>query len=270
LRGIGRSVDYPGLRDFEWGDRYLPSYTVYADLADQTAFFRRGKAFEVAAATDLRGHPLAVRRPLDVGMVLLRGDLEEETIAWGEEVSLARFLLRATVPAEARLVSIEALSGTEAAARVRFGHGLPELEEGALGLSDLLLFEWREGLPEDLESVTPHMLGTTRIGGSEPIGLFWEMYGVEGVDELEFAVTVRREDAGFLRRLGQALRLVGSRGGLSVRWEEEGRGEGEVAGRTLRLDLSGLEPGDYLLELEVRAGDGREAVMTRAFSWAAA
>jgi hypothetical protein len=268
VNGIRRDLDTAGLRALEWGDRYLPSYAVYADLADQTAFFRRGEAFEVAAATDLRGHPLAVRRPLDVGMVLLRGDLDEETIAWGEEVSLARFLLRATVPAEAHLVSIEALSGTEAAARVRFGHGLPDLEEGALGLSDLLLFEWQEGLPEELEAVAPHMLGTTRIGGREPIGLFWEMYGVEGADELEFSVTVRREDTGFLRRLGQALRIVGSRGDISLRWEEEGRGEVEVAGRTLRLDLSGLEPGDYLLELQVRAGDGREATMTRAFSWA--
>jgi len=262
--GDARILDVLSLQNFEWGDRYLPSYTIYRDLSDQTAFFARGDSFAVAAATDLRGHPLAIRRPLEVGMVLMREELDEPAIVWGEEVSLTRYLFRTTVPAEGHFVSIEALVGHEAAARVRFGHGLPGIEEGALGLSDLLLFEWQEGLPEQLDAVAPHMLGSTRITGNEAIGLFWEVYGLGESNGIEVSLTVRREDAGILRRLGQALRLVAARDGPSVRWEEE-EGVEEVVGRTLRLDLSGLDPGDYVLEIEVRAQDGREAVASRDF-----
>lgn len=262
--GCARVLDELSLRDIEWGDRYLPSYAIYRDLSDQTAFFARGDSFAVAAATDLSGHPLAIRRPLEVGMVLMREELDEAAIVWGEEVSLARYLFRTKVPAEAHFVSIEALAGREAAARVRFGHGLPGIEEGALGLSDLLLFEWREGIPEQLDAVAPHMLGSTRITGDEAIGLFWEVYGLRESNGIDVSLTVRREDAGILRRLGQALRLVAARDGPSVRWEEEG-GIDEIAGRTLRLDLSGLDPGDYVLEIEVRTPDGHEAGASRSF-----
>jgi hypothetical protein len=106
-------------------------------------------------------------------------------------------------------------------------------------------------------------LGSTRITGDEAIGLFWEVYGLGESNGIDVSLTVRREDAGILRRLGQALRLVAARDGPSVRWEEEGIDE--IAGRTLRLDLSGLDPGDYVLEIEVRTPDGREAGASRSF-----
>jgi hypothetical protein len=246
-----------------WDDRYLPSYPVYADLPDQTAFFSRGDTFAVAAAVDLSRHPLAIRRPVQLGAVFARDENDPPTITWGVETE-DRYLVRATIPAEPHLVSIEAIGADGGAARVRFGHTLPRRSPDAPGLSDLLLFDWEDGLPERLEAVAPRMLGSTEITSDRDVGVFWEIYGLAAGEQSQVSISVVPEDAGLLRRLGQFLRLVEPIAALSIEWREELE-EAEIAGRTLRVDLSALPPGNYTLELSVRARDGQEVTALRGF-----
>ncbi|HUF66138.1 MAG TPA: hypothetical protein VMM17_09180, partial [Gemmatimonadaceae bacterium] len=179
------------------GERYRPSFGSLSALPHQTAFFARGDSLLVLAAAEPAG-PVSV-----AGVALSRNEHEPAIITHETNVTgTARLKLR--VPRDAWLVSVEAIGG-RGAFRSRFGHRLPDATAGGLALSDLLLFEWQDGLEESLEAVEPRMLGSTTLTGSRDIGVFWETYGVTDRSALNVSLTVRGLDSGLFRRLGEAL-----------------------------------------------------------------
>jgi hypothetical protein len=149
------------------------------------------------------------------------------------------------------------------AARSRAGYGLSEPEDGP-SLSDLLLWEWRENVTQELDSIAPLMLGTTRVPLSDRLGIYWETYGLAAGDVVDVSMQALPRGGGMLRRLGEALRLVGPRESLRFVWREGAdTDETGIVGRTLELDLSGLGAGEYTIELGIVDGAGRRAVSRR-------
>jgi hypothetical protein len=157
--------------------------------------------------------------------------------------------VRRTIEASPYLVSVEALF-QNGAGRTRFGHAPPEPNAHGLATSDLLFFHWQENLAEDLDAVFPHIMPGTALRHADPVGLYWEVYGSTDNAELETSLTVDPGRPGVLRRIAHALG-IGETRGVSVAWKSAVEARSHVR-RTMRLDLSALSPGSYVLELEVR------------------
>jgi hypothetical protein len=240
-------------------DAYDPPYGPFHALDHQLAAFRRAGHAVVAAAADLRATPLAGAGDVLAALVLARGVDDVPLIARDSGAAgVHRF--RATIPYEPHLVSLEALHGRLGAARARFGVAPPARE--GFGISDALLFEWEDDLPDRLDAVHPRMLGSTRLAAADAVGVYWELYGVEAGEAVRVAIAAEPGRSGLLRRMGTALGLVAPRERLEFAWSEAPPGE-EAAGRTLRLDLSQLPPGEYTIRVRVDAR-GRAAVAERA------
>ena len=234
-------------------------YDIIHPLPHQTAFFRRNGEIRALVAADTDAHELRGSWSLEFG-VALSPDPHERHIE-RMEGEPDRFVVEMDVPHDSYLVSVEAMAERSGTARSRFGHELPEpTDDGDLAISDLVLFDWREDVDEELGSVTPLMLGTDRVERSWDLGIFWETYGADEGDALEVAFSAQPLDQGRLRRFGEWVGVSGPEEAVRYTWEEvvpERHGEEGRHGRALQVDLSPLEAGHYLLRLEVEdEGDG--------------
>ncbi len=243
-----------------YDERYDPAYGPVFELEPQVAFFARGGGVTAVAASDLTGHPLGEPATLNAGLVLARDERTPPLIARGEAED-GRLRFRIDAPERRYLVSVEAIAAGGGAARGRFGHGLAEPGPG-ISLSDLLLWEWRDEVQQDLDSVAPLMLGSSRVPLSATLGVYWETYGLVDGQVVDVSMQALPRERGLFRRLGEALRLVSPPESLRFVWREGADvADAGIVGRTLELDLSGLRPGEYTLELGVRAESG-EAIVT--------
>jgi len=111
--------------------------------------------------------------------------------------------------------------------------------------------------------VLPYVRGSTVVRGSARVGLFWEVAGLDSAEATTTVVTVLPVGTGWLRRAAQSLHITGRRASVRLEWQELPQLRGAVAGRPLALDLSGLSPGRYRIEIAVHGASGRRAVATR-------
>lgn len=247
-------------------ESYTPPYGPIYGMDSQVAFFLRGDSAEVVIGTELVGHPLAANRTLEGGLILARSEKDDPLIATGEILG-DRFHFRTMAPSEPHLVGIEILSDDEGAARTRFGHGPPLHIPGEIALSDLLLFDWDDELPEELDAIAPRMIGTSHIQRAREVGVFWETYGLGAGGEVEITVVIEaRQSRGFLRRLVSAIGLGSRLRPVRIAWTEPVAGqESEVMARALHLGIGHLDPGEYALEITAHGEDGRSTSISRSF-----
>lgn len=237
-------------------ERYAPAYaTTFVPLAHQIAVFRRGDSCTVVAAYDVSRDTAFARSPVAAALVVARDErsalLIERTIGpTGQMV--------AVVPCEREIVSLELLGLEQRrAARARYLANPPDL-------SAALLFSPSDPLPDDLSEILPHVHGSMSLRPETRIGLYWETYGLAPGETVSIAVTVTPARAGWLRRASWALGLARTRTFKRIEWQERVRaedGRAARAARALALDLAGLAPGRYRIEVAV-AGRSR-AVATR-------
>jgi len=95
------------------------------------------------------------------------------------------------------------------------------------------------------------------------LGLFWEIAGLDSGEVVTTEVTVLPVRTGWLRKAAQSLGLAGRRASVRLEWREVPERHGSMAGRALALDLSGLPPGPYRIELVVRGPRGQRASVAR-------
>jgi hypothetical protein len=110
-------------------------------------------------------------------------------------------------------------------------------------------------LPGDLAAVLPHTRATATARAGTSVGLFWEVYGLppDGAP-LTIAVAVAPRRAGWLRRATSTLGLSQHRSAVRLAWQELARPRDAVAPRAVALDLTGLSPGRYQIEVVVKTG----------------
>ena len=252
----------------------------------QLAVLHRGDSIVVAAATRV---PRTLDGEPEVGVRSQSGALSVEpgaAIAWpqpplldgpervgiflvgtkGEFHGVSREwregAVELTVPVGDYLVSVEAWAPSEGVAgRRRHGISAQSIPEDLATLSDLILFNLGDSLPQDFDVALPMMRPSTRLRPNEQIAVGWELFGLGWrPEDVEFELSFYKEGGGFFGRLGRWLRVSSRKEPLRIGWEEPGPFEVGPWFRSVEVTLPDLDPGSYVFRLEVTTG-GREALV---------
>lgn len=251
--------------------RYAP---VYAErllpLEHQSALFRRGDsamvmvAWSVANDEQLAG--AVESRELTAAMVLTRGE-EKDAVIVHDDATQARGSFMARSAWGAMLLSVEVSAPKrQTLARARYGVRRTDAPQSRIQLSDIVLFDPYDGMPESAEDVLPHMRTSERLPAGSKIGIFWEAYNTDPTGEgLAVNITVAPENrsGGWLTRGLRALRRIREAQPVSVGISDVSARGSAVTARAVEVDLSTLTPGRYLLQLELNAGQGNEVRVER-------
>jgi hypothetical protein len=247
---------------------YAPVYarSVHDDVPSQVALFRRGDSTLVVGAWDARRDTTLLGRPL-VAAVAFAGDsagarvLARDTSA----TTVGRILGVGVI--DSGLVSLELLAVADRrAARVRTG--LPARPSGRVALSSLLLYAPSREPAYNIAAVKDSALASAVIPASRAVGVYWETYGTQDRGEpVHYSLTVEQVGVTWARRAAERLHLADRTSALRLQWDEVARPEQGVAGRGVRVDLSRLRAGRYVVTLDVsatnneRASAGKEIVI---------
>ena len=180
-------------------------------------------------------------------------------------------------------VEVNARSIREPARRLRYGVNPPstlsEMKAGDFALSDPVILQLPSRmatLPNTATAVKPYMAGSTDIGRTDNVALYWESYGFAPTDSVNLELKInRRDDVNVARRIGSAIGLVSDlRDSVSIKWSEpDARNGGAVIpgvkstiGRTVSVDLKSLPPGEYVATIVIRRGGTASVQSERKFS----
>jgi hypothetical protein len=167
---------------------------------------------------------------------------------------------------DSALVSLEARSNPPSgyypvAVRHRFAVFRPDLGvKGRLRSSDLVLFDaTSDQLPMSASEVHALMLPRSTVDRDNPVGIYWETYGAQAGEVVDFELSVTPCDtsAGVFRSLAQAVGLASRPGTALTSWKTQEITAAQIGPHTetphsLRVDLRHLRPGNYELGLSAR------------------
>lgn len=245
--------------------RYAPRYArSMSDLDNQVAVFRRGDSALVVAAFDASRDPTFVRDTVAAALALVQVSVPESSVVVRTASTRRRSVLSARTAWDGFIVSVEARDS--AARRVARARSIvrPPASPGRVTISDLLLFDDPASAPATLEEAMPRARATMRVDRATPVGVFWEMYGVESSGEsLAYTLTVMREGDSWYRRAAERLKVVDRRAPVRMQWNEPSARPGATRSRSLALDLSTLPAGRYRVDLTLEAGGEKAATASR-------
>jgi hypothetical protein len=244
--------------------RYAPAYArSLVPLAHQLAFFRRGDSAIVVAAFDAESDSGFARDSLRAAVAVI-ADSSDSAVVVRLDRATRTERLRVSAPWSAAVVSVELVdSAHHRVARARHSAGPDEVVPNArLAISDLLLLERPDSLPTILDDAVPLARGSDRARVADRLGVFWEVYGIDAPnDTLAYTVTVTPTNESWLHRAVRRVGIGDRPAPLHMRWEEPVTGGAPVA-RSLALDLSGLAPGRYQLEVTADATATARRIIT--------
>ena len=257
------------IRDEDWAldapkarSNYAPGYARSWDRLDhQAARFRRGDTAVVVAAYEVRSDSILPDAELETTLVLATGPAVPPVIT--REIQhgrVGRIVARTT--AAPQLASLESRStARKQVARARFALAPSAGKLGGIAVSDLLLVDPGESLPDELSDAVQRALPGARFRADGRIGIYWEMYAADPAErDVRYELALLPEAEGWLGRAGA--RLGVRRGPDQVRIGWAGRlPADEVVPRSLAVNVSNLRPGRYTLRLSVMA-DGEHATTT--------
>lgn len=235
--------------------RYSPPYaTVLKPLEHQKAVFHRGDSAMVVLAYDSRTMAELEGVPINAAVVVTPG-----TTPIGYMKSVANAppvgVLTVKAPWGPLLMSAEVTAPEHhAVARARYGVRPPYAVGTRVTLSDLLFYTPYGTFPTTAEDAAPHALPTERLHADQKLGVFWESYGTDPAGEkMSVSLTVLKEveEAGFLRRKAESLKLVRQATPVSVSVEDMSARGATVSPRAIELDISTLKQGAYIVQLEI-------------------
>jgi hypothetical protein len=236
---------------------YAPAYAkAFTYLEHQRAVFRRGDSCIVVAAYNLSADTLFAEHAVTTALALGADERtlttsRDSTVAAGPRALVATALCRPLV------FSLEAVAQRERhVTRARYGLApAPPAREHA-AISDLLLFDPPDSLPTTLDAVVPHAHGSTRVPSDHRLGVYWELYGIDPASgAVGVSLTIAPQGTGWLRRAVESVGLATRRRGIRMEWQEVPEAA-SPAPRALALDLSGLSPGRYVIEVAVAPASG--------------
>jgi hypothetical protein len=149
-------------------------------------------------------------------------------------------------------------------ARMRHGVMAEEIPPDVPALSEILILETGRALPEELSEAIPRMKSSTVFGKGETFTLAWEVYGLGGAKEaLTFQVSLLGEGDSLVRRALKRIGLFRRAPDLSLSWTEGGPGTSGPLFRALDLDVPSLDPGRYVVRLEMTIPNRGSVVANR-------
>jgi len=242
-------------------ERYSPRVAAqFGELHAQLALFRRGDSVQVIAAYDLTPDSLFDGDKIHAALVLQQNEHEAPNIS---EAPSQRGWFSVTMNSTPRVLSLEAWNPEKKhGGRIRRSVGLSPLPAGAVGVSDVLLFDASAGDAVDLASILPFAIGTTSVPGGKKLGLYWETYGVSRQDSaLPVSLTLSRVSSG-LRKIVESIGLGKQSTPMSIAWRET-PALGGISSRSVILDLSLIPRGKYRLKLELTPKSGAPVTSSR-------
>ena len=137
-------------------------------------------------------------------------------------------------------------------ARLRHGIRGPPIPADVPSLSDPILLHGGESLPASLDEALSRMRTDANLGPPEPLTVAWEVYGLGSRREpLTFHLSLVQEETSLLRRVLARTGLVQRSPALTLSWEEGSSDHPESLFRAVDLELPPLQPGGYVLRLEM-------------------
>jgi hypothetical protein len=254
------SADQWTLRPLGARERYAPPYATFATLSQQTSVFRRGDSVVVVSAYDASGDSLMPRGPVIAALTVAAGP-DSPPVQTVRVDSALKGAVMIVAPDTPLLASIEIVGG-DRIRRARLPVGLADSTR-RIRISDVGFFAATDSLPSSLEAFMSVASATATARRGDKLGLFWELYGLrESDDDLTLRVQVTREGRSWLRRAGERVGLIGRQGGAGFGWRENGGGS-EIAPRSIVVDLSGLDPGRYRIEVGLIRGTDSPVTASR-------
>lgn len=192
--------------------------------------------------------PLPLEPVLEAGLFLVEpdGDAMRQQLLAGR----ASGGLHLSVPVGDYLLGVELLDRMLLRAwRARFGLRIPAFLPDLAGLSDLLLVEPDHPEFSSPSEATGWVLPGREVESEGALGVLWETYGAGEGETVAFEASLVPAERGALRRAAEWLRILGRAPATQVRWEEPAFHGGGPMLRTVRLELGGVAPGEYLLRL---------------------
>ena len=253
------------LRDPFAQTRYAPRYArSISDLEQQVAFFRRGDSALVVAAFDARRDTAFTGDSVHAAFALAPATAPDSAIVVVDSSATRTDALVAPAPWRPLVVSVEARDS--AARRVSRARTVvhPPASGERVTISDLLLFDDPATLPSSLDEAVVRARGSMRVERAIPVGVYWEMYGVNPDGEtLAYTLTVTREGTSWYRRAAEKLRVVERRAPVRMQWDEPSARPGATRSRALAVDLSTMPEGRYRIVLTLEAGGATAATASR-------
>lgn len=241
--------------------------TTFDTLGAQVAVFRRQDAVVVVAALAVpeRQPDSAGTAPhAEVGLVATRDEgsgmlITRDTVASHE----ARLTLR--MPAVPALLSVEALNRFDhVAARRRYWLETPQDPPGRFGVSDLLMLDRADLLPNTLDQAIALARTGTSFTQGDSINIFWELYGTAATEGRAVSLVVIKEDKGFLRRTAEWLGLADSdKPTIRLEWTDTAADHFRGYGRAVTLQLPEGQEGRFTIRLVATTPGGLSAVATK-------
>ncbi|MEO7999108.1 MAG: hypothetical protein ABI852_16765, partial [Gemmatimonadaceae bacterium] len=171
------------------------------------------------------------------------------------------------------VMSAEVLARTqrEPARRLRYGirppPSLRDMKAGDVAMSEPVFMRMPSRdvvLPNNLSAASLFMAGTTDFTRNDQLALYWESYGFQSTDSVNFELRInRREDLNVARRIGSLLGVVSAlNDSVSIKWSEPDARNGAsvsagikpIIGRSVAVDIKSLPAGTYVATLEMRRG----------------
>lgn len=242
---------------------YAPAYApVLLPMDARTLVFTRGDrslvatTFRLPADTTVRTR-LELRRPDPLPRAFWGAPAQAGLFldgAGGEMVlaatrdSATRGVLVLDAPAGHYRVSVEALDPGRRAGVYRAGLGVPRVPPDRVVLSPLIPVPGGSAPETTVEALYRMVPGDTLRADRLIVG--WEVWGAGGAGSFRYRLALEPVSRGLLKRIGGLLGL--GEPPPRLEWEEPGPEEPGADFRAIALDLSGVDPGEWTLRLELR------------------
>jgi hypothetical protein len=249
---------------------YAPLYAPVTLPADgDLAVFPRGDRVALAAAVRLpedttvrartKGRPphdpppafREAERRAGLFVVPVDGDTVFAATTRASPEGVAHLFLE--VPATPSVISLEVVDPAAGrAGRLRHGLPLSPIPPDLATLSDLLLLDGEGDEPGTLEEALPHRRLDARVRPGDRIRVAWEVNGLGFRPEtLTYHLSLETPEGGFFHRAGRWLGIVGDDPTQALGWEEPGPETPRPVFRSVEMELPEVDPGSYLLRLEL-------------------
>ncbi|MFC1661700.1 hypothetical protein ACFL3S_09655 [Gemmatimonadota bacterium] len=197
--------------------------------------------------------PRPPNRSLDTLAGLFLLPVEQEGELLGAEGKGGEGVLVLMAPTGGYLLSLELWNPAGRwSSRSRHGVRHGAVPPDVPSLSDILLLSPDTFLPADLGEALPRSLSHTALRSGSRVTLAWEVYGLGRRREpLTFRVSLQREEGGLLRRAFERVGLFRRPPSLRLSWSEGGAEGAGPLFRAVDVELPELDPGWYLLKLEL-------------------
>jgi hypothetical protein len=195
-------------------------------------------------------------------LALTRGPKEPPRIT-DERVLGTRVTFDVMTPRESTIVSIEVMGPGVGAGRARTLAGPPIMPAQRVTISDLLLLDDANDVPDDLDDAIPNAARSGRVVEGGSISAFWEVYGLAAADTVTYTFSATERSTSVVARMSRIVGITADVPSPRVLWTERVDTAKPITPKTVTLDIAALPRGRYALRLDVSVKGQRVLSATR-------